>query len=394
MLMVPPTLLLVWLMGLLSLALLGGSAWLIWEWYDNWALNLPADRRLLIAGLLLLALALLGRFLVTPFLGRRPRKGEEDMQPLPGGTVHRLTRPDGAVLHVESYGPQDVPVLLFTHGWGLSRAEWFYAQRHLAGRYRLLLWDLPGLGQSSPPRDRNYDLERLAGHLKAVLDLAGGQRVVLCGHSIGGMITLTFCRLFPEMLSQQVVGLVLTHTTPTNPVRTAWGAPVLRRLQEPLLRPLCWLTIALWPLVRVMNLLAFLNGLSHLGNHVMQFGGTETRGQLDFVVQHDLRANPAVAARGMLGMMRYQALDVLPTLRIPVLVIAADRDKATLPEASDVITREAPQVEEVTLAPAGHLGLLEQHGGWLGAVSAFADKHLWQGRGGRARAVLRENRAE
>lgn len=376
MLLTPPTLLLVWLMGLLSLGLLGGGAWLVWEWYDNWAAGLPADRRLLIAGLLLLGVTLLGRFLVTPFLGRPSRAGEEEMGTLPPGTVQRIPRPDGTVLHTESFGPQDAPVLLFTHGWGLSRAEWFYAQRHLAGRYRLLLWDLPGLGQSRAPDDREYDLERLAGHLKAVLELAGKERVILCGHSIGGMITLTFCRLFPDLLSRQVAGLVLTHTTPTNPVCTAWGAPLVRPLQNPLLRPLCFLTIGLSPLVRLMNALTFLSGLSHLGNHLMQFGGTETRGQLDFVVRHDLRASPAIAARGMLAMMRYGAVDVLPTLAVPTLVIAANRDKATLPEASRLIARQVPHAQEVTLAPAGHLGLLEQHRDWLQVVEAFAEQCL------------------
>ncbi len=376
MLLAPPTLILVWLIGLFSLGVLGSGAWFVWEWYDNWALNLPADRRLLVAGLFLLALPLLGRLMLTPFLGRRPQEGEQEMGVIPEGTVHRIVRPDGAVLHVQAYGPENAPVLLFTHGWGLSLAEWFYAQQHLAGRYRLLVWDLPGLGRSSPPKDHQYDLERLAGHLNAVLDLAGQQRVILCGHSIGGMITLTFCRLFPEALSGQVAGLILTHTTPTNPVRTAWGAPLLRRLQGPLLRPLCGLTIALSPLVRLMNLLAFLSGLSHLGNHFMQFAGTETRGQLDFVVHHDLRANPAVAARGMLAMMRYDAVAVLPSIEIPALVVAANHDKQTLPDASDFITRNLPFAEEVTLAPGGHLGLLEQHEDWLKAVEAFAERCL------------------
>jgi len=241
-----------------------------------------------------------------------------------------------------------------------------------------LLWDLPGLGQSRAPDDREYDLDRLAGHLKAVLDLAGEQRVILCGHSIGGMITLTFCRLFPDQLSRQVAGLVLIHTTPTNPVQTAWGAPLLRPLQGPLLRPLCILTIALSPLVRLMNTLAFLNGLSHLGNHLMQFGGTETRGQLDFVARHDLRANPAVAARGMLAMMRYDATEVLPTIPVPTLVIAANRDRATPPWASHLIARQTPHAGEVTLDPAGHLGLLEQHGDWQKAVAEFAGRYLPQ----------------
>lgn len=370
---IPPVLVLFWLLGLLSLLLLGLAGGLIWEWYDNWIRDLPANPRFLVGGLALLTLGLLGRPLITPFLGRRRRVGEEDPRPLTGGTVERLTRPDGTVLHVEAHGPADAPVLLFTHGWGLSSAEWFYAKHHLSGHYRVLLWDLPGLGQSREARRHDRDLRHFAGDLKAVLELAGSRPVVLCGHSIGGMITLTFCRLFPEQLSQQVKGIVLTHTTYTNPVNTALGAAFFRPLQRLVLHPLCSLTIVISPLMRVTNFLCDLNGSAHILNHFMQFGRQETAGQLRFFTTLGQRANPAVVARGMQAMMAYDALDILPKLDIPTLVIAASGDKATLPLASQLMTTTLPQARQVTLAPAGHLGLIEHHEVWAGAVREFAE---------------------
>ena len=42
----------------------------------------------------------------------------------------------------------------------------------------------------------------------------------LLGHSIGGMIVLTFCRQFPKALGTTVNSLTLVHTTYTNPLRT------------------------------------------------------------------------------------------------------------------------------------------------------------------------------
>lgn len=383
--LVPSTLILLWLIGLFSLGLLGGGVWLVWEWYDNWSLGLPANPRFLAAGLGLLAFALLGRPLLTALLGRAPRTGEAEPRAVTGGTVHRIAGPGGTTLHAESHGRPGAPVLLLTHGWGLSSDEWFYACQQFADRYHLLLWDLPGLGRSQEPRDHNYDLPWLAGDLKAVLSLAGTQPVILCGHSIGGMITLTFCRQFPELISQQVAGLVLTSTTPTNPVNTAWGAPFIRALQRPLLRPLCYVTVALSPLVRVMNGLSYLNGTAHLANHFTQFGGQETRGQLEFITRLTAQANPAVVARGMLAMLRYDATDVLPTIAVPTLVVAASDDKATLPEASCFMTREVPGAEEVMLSPAGHLGLLEQHRDWGQAVADFAERCLDSRRSGLTR---------
>jgi len=294
------------------------------------------------------------------------------MKALTGGTVHRLSRPDGTQLHVESFGSEDAPVLLLTHGWGLSSDEWFYAHQHLSQHYRLLVWDLRGLGQSKGPRDRQYGLDRMAGDLNAVLALAGDRPVILCGHSIGGMTTLTFCRLYPAVLSARISGLVLTQTTFTNPVQTALGAPLNRVLQEPLLRPLCYLTIWLSPLVWVMSALSTLNGSMALANHFLQFKGQETRQQLGFTTALLLRANPAVAARGMLAMLDYEARETLPTIDVPTLMISATSDRATLPEASAYLRQHIPGAEQVVLSPAGHMGLIEHHEVWATAVETFA----------------------
>ncbi|MFC4637021.1 alpha/beta fold hydrolase [Deinococcus hohokamensis] len=365
-------LLLVWFFGLLAVSLLGGGLWLVHAGLNGQGVGPLGPSAVFLIGLGLFSLALLGRFIVRRWLGCRTPPGTLAFAPLPLGTVQRLVRPDGAVLHVTAFGPEDAPVLLFTHGWELSGAEWFYAQQALAGPYRVVVWDLPGLGRSTGPRDQAYDLTRLAGHLQAVIEATGPQPVILAGHSIGGMVILTWCREAQASLLNRVAGLVLSHTTPTNPLRTTWGAQVLSPLERVLVKPMCRLTIALSPLVRVMNALAYLSGLTHLSNHLFQFAGRETREQLDFVSRSGLRANPVVSARGMLAMLRYDARDVLPTLPMPVLVVGGDVDKVTLPAASEYMRREIPQARAVRLAPAGHLGLLEQHGAWTQAVRDFA----------------------
>jgi hypothetical protein len=152
--------------------------------------------------------------------------GTESDQPraLRTGEVHRIRRPDGSDLRVECYGPADAPTLVLTHGWGASSEEWYYEKTRLADRFRLIVWDEPGLGCSKGPDNHDYRLEKMATDLEAVLALAGDRPVVLVGHSIGGMILQTFCRLFPETLARRVAGLALVHTTYTNPLRTAQRA--------------------------------------------------------------------------------------------------------------------------------------------------------------------------
>ena len=159
------------------------------------------------------------------------------------GEVHRITRPDGSELRVECYGPADAPPIVMTHGWGCDSTEWFYPKKHLAGRFRLILWDEPGLGLSKKPDNNDYRLEKLAADLEAVLAFAGDRPAVLVGHSIGGMITLTFCKLFPESLGRRVAGLVLAHTSYTNPVRTTKMAALYTAIEKPVIIPLLHLTI-------------------------------------------------------------------------------------------------------------------------------------------------------
>lgn len=296
-----------------------------------------------------------------------------------GGEVRRVKRPGGAELNVEMYGPADAPPIVLTHGWGADATEWSYLKRDLAGRFRLIAWDLPGLGLSKKPDDNDYRLETLARHLDAVVDLAGGRPVVLLGHSIGGMINLTYARIFPEALGSRVAGLAIVHSTYTNPVRTVKFAPIATALEGPLLVPLLHLTIALWPLVWLMNWLSYFNGSFHQQSHTGAYSGGETKGQLDFAAGFIPRARPDVVARGMFGMLAYDATAVPPTLTLPTLVVAADLDSTCLPEASERIAREAPGATLVTLAPARHMGLIEHHDRFATIVADFAGTCLGAG---------------
>ena len=201
------------------------------------------------------------------------------------GEKHRIRRPDGSELQVECYGPADGPPVILTHGWGATSTEWYYLKKHLTDRFRLIVWDLPGLGLSRKPDNNDYRLEKMAADLEAVLTFAGNQPAVLVGHSIGGMILLTFCRVFPEALGQRVAGLVLAHTTYKNPVRTTRMASLYTMLEKPVIIPLTYLTIALWPLVWLMDIMSYLNGSAHRSTRRSSFAGTETPGQVDFIAQ-------------------------------------------------------------------------------------------------------------
>jgi pimeloyl-ACP methyl ester carboxylesterase len=280
--------------------------------------------------------------------------------------------PSGAELAIEESGPQDAPRIIFTHGWGADRREWSYARLRLQDRFRVIAWDLPGLGQSTPIPSGDYALTNMAKDLRAVLDATGSQPAILVGHSIGGMINLTLCKQNGGTPGANVHGIVQLDTTYTNPVRTVKGHETQEKLQKPVYEPLLHVITALSPVVRGLNWLGYQSGLVHLQTASSSFAGTETREQLDFVSRYYYRSSPAVVARGTLGMLHWDASDVLERITVPVLIVSGDQDTTTLPAASDYMSARIPHNSRVSVNPAAHLGPIERHQQYNAAVETFA----------------------
>lgn len=385
--MIPTSIIPIWFSGLMSLGIISGAVYLLREWYRTaWVQDTPLDKMifspdiglnaptaLLVGGLLLFVWAVAGSLLVQLFMrltSRTPLKDQPTRER--AGRIQRLRRPDGTELQIEHYGLESGPALIFTHGWGTDSTAWYFLKRQLSDRFHIIVWDLPGLGESTRSHTKDYSLERFADDLNAVISLADGQPVVLVGHSIGGMTTLTFCRLFPEALGTRVAGLVLVHTTYTNPVRTTTLARLNTILERPVIVPLLHLTIWLSPLVRVMNWLGYVNGSSHMLSKLSGFAATTTWQQVDFMSRYSLYPSPAVLARGMLGMLRYDASATLKTIDVPTLVVAANQDPVCKPEASEHISQDIPTAEITPLAPAKHMGFMEHNQRFAALVGDFA----------------------
>lgn len=345
-------------------ALLGGGSYILYQWYEG---GLVSDRWLYLGiGLLLWS-----------FLGFLPillihRSGKDEPTPLRSKRVQRLVRPDGSEIEVEIYGPDRAPTLILTHGWGPDSTAWYYAKKQLADQFRVVVWDLPGLGKSQKPKNRDYSLEKYARDLEAVLALVDDQPAILVGHSMGGMILLTFSRLFPERLEQQVSGLILVDSTYTNPLKTTTFSKLLMALQKPLLEPLLHLAIAFSPLLWLTSWLSYLNGSVLLTTKISGFTGTETRGQLNFSSLIGIKPPPGILARGVLAMFRFDETATLPKISVPTLVVVGKSDIATRPFASKHMSAEVPQAELSVLSPGGHMALMERNHQFADVVRAFS----------------------
>jgi hypothetical protein len=102
-------------------------------------------------------------------------------------------------------------------------------------------------------------------------------------------------------------------------------AGLFTALERPFLVPLLHLTIWLSPLLWLSNWMSYLNGSALLSTKSSGFAGTETWEELNFVTRFQLQASPAVLARGMFGMLRYDATEALKTITVPALLVAGNK---------------------------------------------------------------------
>jgi pimeloyl-ACP methyl ester carboxylesterase len=362
------------LFAILSWIILGAAIYLLWDWYRGDFVQDPdgillrvREPWLLWTGLGLLAWSFLGRMVVTPLISRKDRTPTRPTR----GAGRTISSASGASLYVEIMGPADGPPIVLTHGWGLDSTIWSYAKRDLAQRFRLIVWDLPGLGKSAVSRE-SIDLSRFAADLREVIGLAGGQPVVLVGHSIGGMTIQTLARDNPDVFGRDVAGVVLVNTTHTNPLKTMVFSRLAQALRKPLLEPVMHLTAWLQPLAWLGAWQSYLSGSAHMANR-LGFGSHVTHSQLEHTTLLATRNPQGVLAKGNLAMFHWDATSALPHINVPVLVLGGDKDIVTKLDASRTIAAEIPDARLQVIEGANHMGFLERADVYNTAIADFAN---------------------
>jgi pimeloyl-ACP methyl ester carboxylesterase len=357
----------IFLVGLIanlsSILLIWLDIYLFRQWYLHKSISTVYGQdyaqRCLIGAIIILVFLLLGKFLVRLIVSKT-RKGEDEPKAERYSEQQQIHRPDGSIINVEHGGAKGKQTIIFLHGWNSNSMQWYYQKKHFEKDYHLVLIDHPGLGNSKRPKNKDYSLEKLATDLDAVIEAAHAKDPILWGHSMGGFAILTFCKLYLTKLSS-IKGIILQHTTYTNPTKTILSSRLTHAIQNPIIRPLCRIMIAISPILWLIKWISYLNGVTLMMTRLMTYAGTQTAKQLDFTSYLATLAPPAITGRGVLGMFNYDATSILSKITVPTLIIGADTDRLTRPEASVTMNKAIPGSTLITLSPAGHMGLIEQH---------------------------------
>lgn len=91
------------------------------------------------------------------------------------------------------------PAVLLLHGIGASSAAWLYQLETLPG-FRLIAWDAPGYGGSSPLPEKKPQAKHYAEALRDFVQHLLLKDVMVVGNSLGCLFAGAYARLQPEKL--------------------------------------------------------------------------------------------------------------------------------------------------------------------------------------------------
>ncbi|KAI1377140.1 alpha/beta-hydrolase [Hypoxylon crocopeplum] len=97
-------------------------------------------------------------------------------------------------------------VAVCLHGKNFCGPTWEATARKLAGiGYRVILPDQVGFCKSSKPQSYQYTLQQFSYNTKNLLQTLGIENITLLGHSLGGMTSIRFGLMFPEIIEKLVL---------------------------------------------------------------------------------------------------------------------------------------------------------------------------------------------
>lgn len=113
---------------------------------------------------------------------------------------------DGTPISYEVCGKGE-PALVFVHGWSCDARYWRAQVPYFEKKYKVVTVDLAGHGHSGSGRDR-YTMKAFGEDVAAVVKATDARKVVLIGHSMGGIVIAEAARLMPD----RVLGLIGVDT--------------------------------------------------------------------------------------------------------------------------------------------------------------------------------------
>jgi len=110
--------------------------------------------------------------------------------------------------NVKLSGPEEGQPMIFAHGFGCDQNMWRFVTPAFEDKYRIVLFDHVGAGQSDPSAYSRGKYESLKGYAGDVLEICrelGLTRVIFVGHSVSAMIGVLAALQEPDRFERLVL---------------------------------------------------------------------------------------------------------------------------------------------------------------------------------------------
>ena len=283
----------------------------------------------------------------------------------------------GITMNVALAGPKDAPPVILLHGFPESHRTWAKVAPLLADRFRLIMPDLRGFGESDRPQDvAAYSTDTLIADVLALADALGVDRFALVGHDWGGAVAWAAALRGNSRIERLAIvnsphPAIFQRSIIADDAQRA-ASQYIRAFRDP----------GMEAQVAAMGIDLFFDKSfrghvdlaaidpAHRANSIAEWGrpGALTAmfnwyraSQIIVPAMGEDAALPAWVARGV------------PRLKIPVRVIWGLDDKALLPIQLDAIGEVGDDVDVVPLAGVGHFAPWQAPGQVAAALAPFLE---------------------
>ncbi|MFG1794318.1 alpha/beta fold hydrolase [Nocardia sp. NPDC049149] len=291
---------------------------------------------------------------------RRDEYRDENFDLIEQDRAGAVLTEDGVRLATRECGPADAPVtVIFVHGFCNSMESFHFQRRDLEKRWgasaRLVLFDQRGHGRSGTPTAQSCTVAQLGRDLAAVIHAtAPAGRVVLVGHSLGGMTVLAAAAQFPDLFAERVIGIALLSTAAAE----VTAAGMTQLLRNPAIDGFRVAVHAAPALVQAGRSTArhVITPILHVSSYHGPVSPTLSRFTTLMIDQTPVET----IVKFLKAIELHDESAALPTLaHLPVLVLGGTHDLVIPFRNSRALARELPNSELIRLVRAAHMAHLQ-----------------------------------
>ncbi len=235
-------------------------------------------------------------------------------------------------LSVTEYGPADGTPILLSPGLGGHGAYWLPQVAAFSQRYRVILYDHRGTGQSDREIPENYVVSHLADDIGLILDGLDLEAAHIVGHAAGALAGLELARTAPQRL--------LTLTTVNG---WAVADPYFKRCFE--------IRVEIF---RTQGVEGYLKA-----QPIFLYPAEYIAGNMDDIDAHnalrvkDFQEGPTLLAR-IEALAAFDIVSALKDIHVPILVLSTADDMLVPHRSSRLLSNALPNVMPVEMPWGGH----------------------------------------